>query len=144
MDYIVMSALRGFDLMDLLLSYDIGCQWRKYLQDRMQRLPPHLQLDLEAFMLQCGLPVWHASAHEKACTNEFSLSFQHGVGRTDGEGVERLWSILNPSSYHTKDMSLGSRADTIEDKIDSHNYQKNLGCGEWLNQVAGGNELIIL
>ncbi|KAJ7917013.1 hypothetical protein B0H13DRAFT_2231523 [Mycena leptocephala] len=134
MDYIVMSALRGFDLMDLLLSYDIGCQWRKYLQDRMQRLPPHLQLDLEAFMLQCGLPVWHASAHEKACANEFSLSFQHGVGRTDGEGVERLWSILNPSSYHTKDMSLGSRADTIEDKIDSHNYQKNLGCVDILRR----------
>jgi hypothetical protein len=29
MDYILTSALAGFDLMELTLSYDIACQWRK-------------------------------------------------------------------------------------------------------------------
>ncbi|KAJ7781732.1 hypothetical protein DFH07DRAFT_764759 [Mycena maculata] len=85
-----------------------------------------MQIDLN-IMLQCGLPVWHASAHEKDCANKNSLSFLEGLGCSDGKGVERLWSFLNHCAYHTKDMSIGNRADTIEDKVDSHNFMKNLG-----------------
>jgi hypothetical protein len=48
-----------------------------------------------------------------------------------------MWADLNPSSYHTKDMGTGNRADTIEDKIDSHNYLKNLGCGELFHRFGG-------
>ncbi|KAJ7173526.1 hypothetical protein C8R46DRAFT_1215455 [Mycena filopes] len=127
MDFILTSALQGFDLDELTISYDIACQWHKCLADRMDRLPEPLRLALEKIFIQCGLPVWHASAHNKACANEFSLSFQPGVGRSDGEGVERLWADLNPSSFHTKEMGLGNRADTLEDKIDAHNFLKNLG-----------------
>ncbi|KAJ7601706.1 hypothetical protein DFH06DRAFT_1352163 [Mycena polygramma] len=120
----------------------------------MLKLPEHLRLDfVNNIRLQCGLPVWHAKAHEKDCADKFSLGFLHGVGRSDGEGVERLWADLNPSSYNTKDMSVGNRADTVEDKIDSHNYLKNLGCVDILrrklvialaernNQVAAFKEI---
>ncbi|KAJ7430891.1 hypothetical protein B0H11DRAFT_2262792 [Mycena galericulata] len=134
MDYITMSALAGFDLDQLAISYDIACQWEKNLSARMAKLPPELQLDLENIMLQCGLPVWHAAAHEKECANKNALSFLEGLGRSDGEGVERLWSFLNECSYHTKDMSIGNRADTIEDKLDSHNFLKNLGCVDILRR----------
>ncbi|KAJ6477917.1 hypothetical protein C8R47DRAFT_984594 [Mycena vitilis] len=134
MDYVAMSATRGFNLMELVFSYDIACQWHKGLGARLEDLPAELQLPLDDIKLQCGLPVWHASTHEKACANDYSLSFLHGLGRTDGEGVERLWSDLNPSSYHTKDMGVGNRADTIEDKIDSHNFLKNLGCVDILRR----------
>ncbi|KAJ6475018.1 hypothetical protein C8R47DRAFT_986520 [Mycena vitilis] len=127
MDYVAMSATRGFKLMELAFSYDIACQWHKNLSERLEKLPEELRLPVDDIKLQCGLPVWHASTHEKVCSSEYSLSFLEGLGRTDGEGVERLWSDLNPSSYHTKDMGIGNRADTIEDKIDSHNFLKNLG-----------------
>ncbi|KAJ7506191.1 hypothetical protein B0H11DRAFT_2220108 [Mycena galericulata] len=134
MDFITMSALAGFDLMELAISYDIACQWEIHFPTRMARLPEDLQLDLDAIMLQCGLPVWHAGAHEKACANKNALSFLQGLGRSDGEGVERLWSGLNSCAFHTKDMSIGNRADTVEDKLDSHNFCKNLGCVDILRR----------
>ncbi|KAJ7080557.1 hypothetical protein C8R43DRAFT_909917, partial [Mycena crocata] len=132
MDYIVMSSLRGYNLTHLTLSYDIACQWKKGLPDRMQKLPSEIQLIMQGIELQCGLPVWHTLSHEESCRNNNSLSFLVGVGKTDGEGVERFWSKVNQVSYFTKNASLGSLADALEDSIDSNNYLKNIGQGELL------------
>ncbi|KAJ7109543.1 hypothetical protein C8R43DRAFT_848675, partial [Mycena crocata] len=126
MDYIVMSCLVGVALMALTISYDIACQWKKNLRERNTKLPEAIQLDLDKIDVQCGLPIWHASSHETECSNENSLSFLVGVGKTDGEGVERTWAALNPAAYSTKEMGAGNRADTLEDKIDSHNFLKNI------------------
>jgi hypothetical protein len=131
MDFIVMSSLAGFDLKELTLSYDVVCQWQKHLQARIRKLPADMQLDFDSFLCQYGLPVWHASSHEAACRDENSLSFMPGVGKTDGEGIERLWAELNTFAYHTKNMGIGHRADTIEDKINYHNFMKNLSQGEY-------------
>ncbi|KAJ7826746.1 hypothetical protein B0H13DRAFT_1657348 [Mycena leptocephala] len=134
MDYILMSALAGFDLKELTISYDVACQWRKRLAERMEKLPEGMRLDIEHILFQCGLPVWHALSHEASCTNANSLSFMPGVGKTDGEGIERLWASLNASTFHTKTMGLGSRADTLEDKIDYLNFMKNLGSSDALRR----------
>ncbi|KAJ7182634.1 hypothetical protein C8R43DRAFT_1116267 [Mycena crocata] len=127
MDYIVMSCLVGISLMALTISYDIACQWKKNLRQRNEKLPEAIRLDLNSVEVQCGLPVWHASSHEAECSNENSLSFLVGVGKSDGEGVERTWAALNPAAFHTKEMGIGNRADTLEDKVDAHNFLKNLG-----------------
>ncbi|KAJ7896572.1 hypothetical protein B0H13DRAFT_1885077 [Mycena leptocephala] len=119
MDYILMSALTGIALLAITISYDIACQWQKHLPTQNSKLPPAIQLDLDAVDVQCGLPVWHAGSHEQECQDENSLI-------SDGEGIERTWSDINPAAFHTKDMGVGNRADTLEDKIDSHNYLKNL------------------
>lgn len=129
MDYIVMSALMGFCLMMLTISYDIGCQWQKGLAERNTKLPKRMRLALDKFTFQCALPVWHAASHNEECQTTNSLSFKPGVGKSDGEGVERVWSVLNPASYHTKDAGRGQRVDVLEDKIDSHNHGKNFGQG---------------
>jgi hypothetical protein len=57
------------------------------------------------------------------------LSFKPGVGKSDGEGVERTWSLLNPAAHSTKDAGRGQRADILEGKVDNHNYLKNVGQG---------------
>ncbi|KAJ7873906.1 hypothetical protein B0H14DRAFT_2343923 [Mycena olivaceomarginata] len=134
MDYILLSALAGFDLLELTLSYDIACQWKKNFGERMEHLPERIRLDLEAFELETGLPVWHALAHEDVCASVNSLNYILGVGRSDGEGVERLWAFLNGFAYQSKEMGLGNRADTIEDKLDSHNFLKNLGQADSLRR----------
>ncbi|KAJ7780810.1 hypothetical protein DFH07DRAFT_950031 [Mycena maculata] len=134
MDYIVMSALAGFTLMLLTISYDIACQWQKNMKERNAKMPESVRLPLESFTFQCALPVWHAASHEEDCKDANSLSFKPGVGKSDGEGVERVWSVMNPAAYHTKDAGRGQRADTLEDKIDSHNYLKNIGQGEALQR----------
>ncbi|KAJ6448052.1 hypothetical protein C8R47DRAFT_1085105 [Mycena vitilis] len=134
MDYIVMSCLAGFALLMLTISYDIACQWKVNLPTRNAKLPKAIRLDLDKVEVQCGLPVWHASSHETDCKDENSLSVLPGVGKSDGEGVERTWSDLNPAAFHTKEMAIGNRADTLEDKIDSHNYLKNLTHGDALRR----------
>ncbi|KAJ7705153.1 hypothetical protein B0H16DRAFT_1482433, partial [Mycena metata] len=92
-------------------------------------LPERLQLDLALITLLLALPVWHASAHEEACQRQNSLTYLDGVGRTDGEGIERTWLVLNPIAWATKEMGAGPRHDAIEDKIDHHNFEKNIGAG---------------
>ncbi|KAJ7025133.1 hypothetical protein C8F04DRAFT_968170 [Mycena alexandri] len=134
MDYILVSALAGFDLQQLTVSYDIACQWKKNFKERMERLPKEMQIDLDAIDLDSGLPVWHALAHEELCAIVNSLNYIPGVGKTDGEGIERLWAYLNGCSYQTKEMGLGNRADMVEDKLDYHNFMKNLGQADSLRR----------
>ncbi|KAJ7097104.1 hypothetical protein B0H15DRAFT_945777 [Mycena belliarum] len=134
MDFIVLSALFGFSLMLLTISYNIACQWKKGLPERNAKMPSAIRLPLDTFTYQCALPVWHAASHNEDCQNENSLSFKSGVGKSDGEGVERVWSVLNPAANHTKDANSGQRVDVLEDKIDSHNFLKNIGQGDALQR----------
>ncbi|KAJ7711507.1 hypothetical protein B0H16DRAFT_1480292 [Mycena metata] len=134
MDFILFCALLGFTLLWLTISYDIACQWQKTLLARISKLPEALQLPMKDIKWQCALPVWHAGSHEEDCRNTHSLSVKQGVGKSDGEGVERTWSILNPAAYHTKDMGIGNREDHLNDKIDSHNFLKNIGLGYYLQE----------
>ncbi|KAJ7248910.1 hypothetical protein B0H12DRAFT_1203047 [Mycena haematopus] len=130
MDYIFLSSIIGVGVLWIAISYDIACQWKINLADRMSKLPDHLQMD-PAVGLRFGLPVWHAGAHEKKCQVQNSLSFVEGVGRTDGEGIERTWALLNPLGWATKEMGNGARHDALEDKIDHQNWEKNVGQGTW-------------
>ncbi|KAJ7493142.1 hypothetical protein B0H11DRAFT_1911569 [Mycena galericulata] len=115
----------------------------KGLLERNAKMPRDIRLPLDKITYQCALPVWHAASHNEDCKENNSLSFKPGVGKSDGEGVERVWSVLNPASYQTKDAGRGQRVDVLEDKIDSHNFQKNIGqaIAERERQVAGFKEI---
>ncbi|KAJ7149321.1 hypothetical protein C8R43DRAFT_1128675 [Mycena crocata] len=126
MDYILLSSIIGITAMYLAISYDIACQWKINLETRMTKMPDELKLDLKKVTVLYGLPVWHAAAHERKCQVQNSLSYLVGVGRTDGEGIERTWSGLNPLAWSTKEMGRGARHDALEDKIDHHNFEKNI------------------
>ncbi|KAF7374455.1 CxC2 domain-containing protein [Mycena sanguinolenta] len=112
MDYILLSAVLGVTALYLTISYDIACQWRINLPKRMAALPECLRLDLLAVTVMFGLPN--------------SLSYTPRVGRTDGEGIERTWSHLNPLGWATKEMNIGARHDAIEDKVDHWNLRRTL------------------
>ncbi|KAJ7774223.1 hypothetical protein DFH07DRAFT_952479 [Mycena maculata] len=132
MDYILLSSILGITAMYLAISYDIACQWKLHFPARMSAMPEHMRLDLSRVKLLYGLPVWHAAAHERKCQVQNSLSYIPGVGRTDGEGIERTWSGFNPLAWATKEMTSGARADVFEDKIDHHNFLKNVNQGTTL------------
>ncbi|KAJ7062990.1 hypothetical protein B0H15DRAFT_794749 [Mycena belliarum] len=132
MDYILLSSVLGIAALYLTISYDIACQWQVNLPHRMLAMPEHMRLNLEETTVMFGLPVWHAAAHERECQTQNSLSYQPGVGRTDGEGIERTWSVLNPLAWATKEMGAGGRHDAMEDRIDHHNFEKNINQGTTL------------
>ncbi|KAJ7828475.1 hypothetical protein B0H14DRAFT_3466313 [Mycena olivaceomarginata] len=87
--------------------------WKLNLAERIQRLPSDMRLPLDTIKIQYALPVWHAGSHNEECQNDNSLSFKH---------------------FMTKDAGRGVRADTMEGKIDNHNYLKNVGQGDALQR----------
>ncbi|KAF7327202.1 CxC2 domain-containing protein [Mycena kentingensis (nom. inval.)] len=121
MDWIVFSAILSVVVLALTISYDIACQWKVHLPERMARLPT-------------GSPSGTRTSHITTCSDENKLPHQPGVGKVDGEGIERLWSGLNPAALATKEMGLGNRADTIDDRLDNHNFLKNMRQGDTLQR----------
>ncbi|KAJ7240967.1 hypothetical protein C8J57DRAFT_1245082 [Mycena rebaudengoi] len=49
----------------------------------------------------------------------------------DGERIERTWAGFNPVAWATKEMGLGPHHDVLEDKINHHNFKKNVGQAEF-------------
>ncbi|KAJ7149380.1 hypothetical protein C8R43DRAFT_887926 [Mycena crocata] len=131
MDYVLLSALIGVTVLCLAISYDIACQWKVNLAKRAKKIAETTPITtrLDDFEIQFALPVWHAVAHEVSCQTQNSLSYALGVGRTDGEGIERTWAVLNPIAYSTKEMGDGARKDAIENKVDHLNFEKNIRQG---------------
>lgn len=109
MDYIFFSVI--FPLLILVvISYDIACQWKLNLAQRIQKLPDHLHLPLAvvtaSFMF--GIPKFHAPAHSLQCAMPHSLNLMPGVGCTDGEGIECNWSEINHVVNSMKEMGPGA------------------------------------
>ncbi|KAF8888005.1 hypothetical protein CPB85DRAFT_1258228 [Mucidula mucida] len=108
MDYIFWALLLGEEVADILVSYDIGCQWQVHLAERHKGMPALLRADPPAGVncpsIMVALPVWHGAVHEEDCTYANSMRYRTGAGMTDGKGVERGWSLLNPFATATREM----------------------------------------
>ncbi|KAF9014455.1 hypothetical protein BDZ89DRAFT_1142297 [Hymenopellis radicata] len=128
-DYVVCSALRdSHDLKDVLFSYDIACQWIINFPERMEALPEDLQLP-DDMDVSAAIPKGHCPGHQIACQIAWAMGIQVGVGRTDGEAIERLWAFVRMCASSIKEMGPGSRADTLDDQFGFHNWCKLIGLG---------------
>ncbi|KAF5384117.1 hypothetical protein D9615_003278 [Tricholomella constricta] len=123
MDYLFFSSLSHLspsesssDSIELVVSYDIACQWSIHIWKRMEKYPKRLHLDAEGRQhIVFLVPKFHLPAHVMACQTVFSFNYNWGVGRTDGEAPERGWSHINPVATSTREMGPGSRQDTLDD-----------------------------
>ncbi|KAF7327519.1 hypothetical protein MKEN_00330800 [Mycena kentingensis (nom. inval.)] len=89
MDYILASLLRHIhQSLRKIFSYDIACQWGKYLKERLLALPALVRLKLALELCQFAVPKMHINAHIALCRLLFSLALILGSGMTDGEGIE--------------------------------------------------------
>ncbi|KAG1789262.1 uncharacterized protein HD556DRAFT_1433768 [Suillus plorans] len=131
MDFIFFSSIMPLLLLTVVISYDIACQWKLNLMKRMNELPEHLRMPaavaLVAFMF--GIPKFHCPAHEEKCAIPHSLNLMPGVGRTDGEGIERNWAEMNCVANSTKEMGTGYQHDVLDDHFGHHNWRKYAGLG---------------
>ncbi|KAF7327197.1 CxC2 domain-containing protein [Mycena kentingensis (nom. inval.)] len=114
MDWIVFSAILSVVVLALTISYDIACQWKVHLPERMARLPSHMHKDL----------------------SQMTIHFL--TNRASARSMERASSVygpdLTPPHSRTKEMGLGNRADTIDDRLDNHNFLKNMRQGDTLQR----------
>ncbi|KAG6807422.1 hypothetical protein H0H92_007606, partial [Tricholoma furcatifolium] len=125
MDYILFSTLQLVILVKILICYDIACQYGRHFWKRMEDLPERMQI-MHQPVVRFKVPKFHLPPHKAECHGPFSLNFTPGVGRTDGEGVERNWAWLNGAVSSTSQMGPGSRHDTLNDFMGFWNYRQTI------------------
>ncbi|KAJ7118695.1 hypothetical protein C8R43DRAFT_1091016 [Mycena crocata] len=128
MDYLFFSSLLGMTLKTVVSSYDIACQWGRNFAKRASEMPAKMQLPKDVKVL-FKVPKFHLPPHVKKCHGPYSFNYTKGVGRTDGEGVERNWSWLNWAARFVSVMGPGSREDTIDDLCGFSNWKKTVDLG---------------
>ena len=96
------------------------------LLERITLLPDHLQINIPTGELRYVIPKYHFNAHKEKDHNRYSLNLVAGVGRTDGEEIERNWSRHDGTAGSTREMAPGSRHDTLEDHFGWANWQRLL------------------
>ncbi|KAJ7052468.1 hypothetical protein C8F01DRAFT_1332164 [Mycena amicta] len=121
MDWVFASILRHLHRrLRMLVSYDIACQWAKNLHERIATLPPMLKLTLVMALLRFALV--------------YSLNLIPGSGQTDGEGIERPWSMIGAVAASTRVSGPGSCADQLDDHWAFWNWKKLIGLAALLRR----------
>lgn len=119
----------------IFLSYDIACQWGVNFNQRMALFPSDMQLDLALITIRLLVPKLHLMVHGEKCQAPYSFNYNIGVGRTDGEAVERFWSMTNPTTPGSKEMTPGHRHDHLNSFFGHLNWHKVCNAGKnlfWL------------
>lgn len=129
MDYIFLSSIAGISIRHLNISYDIACQWSKNLSKRVENFPINMQESFQSTNVQFFVPKFHLPAHGDKCQGPYSLNLRPGVGRTDGEGIERGWSLVNPLATMLREMGPGFRHNTFDNHWSALNWKKITGLG---------------
>jgi hypothetical protein len=126
MDYLVMSVLMALNLLWIVVSYDIACQYAIHFWKCMKAFPEHMQPNVKPENLWWKVPNFHLPPHKKPCHSPYSFHWMWGAGMTHGEGVEQNWAFSNGVAASTRLMGPGSRHATLEDIFGFHNYDRLL------------------
>ncbi|KAJ7081795.1 hypothetical protein B0H15DRAFT_786116, partial [Mycena belliarum] len=133
MDYMLWMSLLGYDdLVQIMVSYDIVCQWHINIWCRLVKYSPQLITGAgepgKRFFVWL-IPKFHLPAHIESCNILYSFDLTPYVGRTDGEAPERGWANANPLAASTKEMGPGARRDTLDDHFNDWNHKKIIAMG---------------
>lgn len=134
MDYIFGASLHAFGIIlpIILISYDIACQWFTNLQSRMNtHWPSNIRFPPSTAFIP-AIPKLHEPTHQALNHQVYSCNFIPGVGNSDFEGCERIWSAHNALGNSTKTQGPGSRHDTLDDHFGAWNWWKYIGTGKTL------------
>ncbi|KAK7676010.1 hypothetical protein QCA50_021045 [Cerrena zonata] len=115
MDYVFLSSIVGVMVLLILASYDIACQFFTGFPLRIPHLPERLRPTIPIKNIIPKIPKAHIYTHNEKCHGPYSFNWTKGAGRTDGEGIERLWLILNKAALSVREMTPSARRETIDD-----------------------------
>ncbi|KAJ7021706.1 hypothetical protein C8F04DRAFT_972352, partial [Mycena alexandri] len=131
-DFVLLAALMIFNVLWLVVSYDIACQYVIHFWEWMGRMPAAMQLKLAPSDVWWKVPNFHLPPHKKPCHSPYSFHWMWGAGMTHGEGVEQNWAFSNGAAGSTRLMGPGSRHATLEDVFGFHNYDRVLAMRAFL------------
>lgn len=81
----------GTDPNKVGILYDIGCHLEKGIVKNNL-----FQVEWAKGQLKVGTSAWHALVHIYSCQLLYNPRLLKGFGRSDGEGLERIWRRLSP------------------------------------------------
>ncbi|KAI0682315.1 hypothetical protein BC835DRAFT_1311595, partial [Cytidiella melzeri] len=141
-DYVFASAyLQGPRNVQKVVSYDIACQWEPRLAERLQNLPAHVQIGIPSGSIRYAIPKYHFMGHKSKNHHKFSLNVMPGVGRTNGEEIERNWSRHDATSASVRKMGPGLCHDMLEDHFSWANWLKFTGLVARRSHTRAGKTL---
>ncbi|KAJ7807746.1 hypothetical protein B0H14DRAFT_3091205 [Mycena olivaceomarginata] len=126
MDFILLSTLVAIQLLWLVISYDIACQYAIHFWKRMKELPARMHLTLPKENVWWKVPNFHLPDHKPGCHTPYLFHWMPGAGMTHGETIEQNWAFSNGAAASTRRMGPGSRHATLEDIFGFHNYDRLL------------------
>ncbi|KAL0567412.1 hypothetical protein V5O48_014573 [Marasmius crinis-equi] len=133
-DFMLGYALKTYIpfIVTLVIAYDIACQWMANLSKRIRE---HWNQELKIPPSVTTIPVipkFHHPAHREEEHDQFNCNLVKGLGLSDCECCERLWSITNGAAPSTKPMGPGSRLVVLNDHFGFYNWGKYVGMGTTL------------
>jgi hypothetical protein len=131
-DVTLCDALGDSHVERICVTYDIFCKYGINFRKRLEALPDNLTESIGAMTIRGYVPKFHLPAHGASCQSPWSLNYASGVGRTDGEGVERDWAETNWLATQTFEMGPGHRHGVLNDHFGFLNFTRLCGLGTWL------------
>lgn len=116
---------------DVIVTYDIGCQWNKKLSQHLSKyvFMPLLEIDtLNSFRV--AVPKFHIIGHGASCQATYNLAYMDGAGMTHGEGVETIWSHSGLLATWSRENGPGARHLILDDHWSGWNWRKYIGLRE--------------
>lgn len=131
MDYSVVggSNYNSAGLRELLVIYDVMCQYLVHFGERLEDVSQYLTLDPEVKVMG-AIGKFHLADHVDSCFSKWTLNFMKGAGHIDGEIMETLWSGMNKVSGAARSMSKSNRQETLDDYMRDSNWKKTVGIGK--------------
>ncbi|KAF8949803.1 hypothetical protein BDZ97DRAFT_1609005, partial [Flammula alnicola] len=130
-DYGLVQAfnnMRTDQVLKIIVVYDINCQYSKNLckhveAGRYLHFRPGLNL-------VAGIGMFHVHGHQDVCYGRYAPRFIPGAGQSDGEVLERLFSILNGISTIARTMTLAHRTENVDAHMGDNNFKKIIDMGD--------------
>lgn len=135
MDFALLSTLTPSleaGISRILVSYDIGCQWHKNFQSRLDNYATSLPIRLsELKYWKVAVPKFHLSGHGIGCQVLYNLAYTKWAGRMDGERIEGGWAQTIGMATWTRESGPNARRNILDDHWNADNWRKLLGLREW-------------
>jgi hypothetical protein len=133
MDFTLISALKpslDAGLTRVLVSYDIGCQWEKNLQARLDSYAVSTPNITDLSYWRVVVPKFHLAGHGAQCQVKYNLGYTKWAGRTDGERIEAGWALSASMATWTRECGPNARRNLLDDHWNADNWRKVLGLCE--------------
>ena len=126
-DWAFLQALKTTNIderQDVMIIYDIACQYIIHFHDRVGHLLPADQ------KIDAAIGLFHVHGHKDECFFRYATSFIPGAAVVAGEILESLWAVLNQVTPAMRTATLAHCAEIMDDHMTDSNHKKTLGMGE--------------